>query len=119
MSPTNPPTNHRRLVSVAQVPHTPGYEWLTTSSLRHLVFWSSPRLNSKCETVAGNGLQEAGAIIRIGRRVLIDLDCFDDWVDSHRDLGVRQGKYSSNEVSGNVEDLVSKDWNSKDNLKFI
>lgn len=29
-----------------------------------------------------NGLAEAGAIIRIGRKVLIDLDAFEAWLDS-------------------------------------
>ena len=29
-----------------------------------------------------NGLEEAGAIVRIGRRVYLDVDRYDDWIES-------------------------------------
>ena len=74
----------RRIASVKQLPETPGYEWLTVSALRHLIFNSQPRVDSKSRPVPTSGMQEAGAIIRLGRKLLIDLDRFDAWLDSHR-----------------------------------
>jgi hypothetical protein len=29
-----------------------------------------------------NGLNESGAVIRIGRRIYLDVDAFDRWIDS-------------------------------------
>ncbi len=78
----------RRIVRVNDLPTLRGYEWLTKSALRHLIFQSKPRLNSRGEAIKTNGLVESGAVIRIGRKILFDLDKFDLWVDSHRhDLG--------------------------------
>jgi hypothetical protein len=51
----------------------------TEPSLRNLKFKAEPRHSTKGE-IPGNGLIEAGAIVRIGRRVLIDEDRFFDWV---------------------------------------
>ena len=42
----------------------------TESALRNLVFKAEPRQSSKGE-IPGNGLIEAGAIVRRGRKVLI------------------------------------------------
>lgn len=66
------------------LPKTAGYEWLTASALRHLIFKATPRKNSKGTPIPTNGLHECGAIIKIGRKVLIDLDRFDQWVNEHR-----------------------------------
>ena len=55
---------------------------ITESSLRHHVHNAEDRYNSLGEIIPGNGL--APAIIRIGRKLLIDLDVFDHWVESHR-----------------------------------
>ncbi len=52
-------------------------------SIRNLVFKADPRHSSKGE-IPGNGLIEAGAIIRIGRKVLIDEDRFFEWVESQQ-----------------------------------
>ena len=71
-----------RRYTVAQIPSLPGYQWLSQASLRHLIFSAQDRLNSKGEVIPGNGL--APAIIRVGRKVLIDLDEFDNWVEGHR-----------------------------------
>lgn len=43
----------------------------TEGSLRWLVF-----------NEASNGLREAGAIVRLGRRVFFDEDKFDAWIES-------------------------------------
>lgn len=54
----------------------------TPSALRNHIFRAEPRQSSRGE-VTGNGLVEAGAILRLGRRVLIVEDKFLAWVASH------------------------------------
>lgn len=51
----------------------------TPAALRNLVFKAEPRQSSRGE-IQGNGLKESGAIIRLGRRVLIDEAKFLAWV---------------------------------------
>ena len=51
----------------------------TQPALRNLIFKADSRQSSRGE-VPGNGLLEAGAILRIGRKVLIDEERFFDWV---------------------------------------
>ena len=75
---------HRRIATVKQLTKIPGYEWLTEPALRHQLFDSESRIDSKGRVIPGNGLEEAGAIIRIGRKLLIDLDRYDVWLDRHR-----------------------------------
>lgn len=53
----------------------------TASALRNLIFKAEPRKSSLGE-IPGNGLIEAGAILRVGRKVLIDEDRFFAWVRS-------------------------------------
>ena len=74
-----------RYARVRDIPNLSGYEWVTESFLRHAIFDSTDRIGSGGSVVPGNGL--AGAIIRIGRRVLLDLDLFDEWLESHREGG--------------------------------
>lgn len=50
------------------------------ASLRNLVLNASDRVNSRGERIAGNGLAEAGAIVRVGRKVLIDEAAFFRWI---------------------------------------
>lgn len=52
----------------------------TPSAIRCNIFKSDSRLNSRGETIPGNGLAAHGAIIRRGRRVLIDLDRYGAWL---------------------------------------
>ncbi|MCG9065047.1 hypothetical protein LH425_08325 [Laribacter hongkongensis] len=52
----------------------------TPSGLRALIFRANPR-HTHDGLVPGNGLIEAGAIIRVGRRVLIDEEKFFRWVE--------------------------------------
>lgn len=56
----------------------------TPAALRALVFKANPRITHEGQ-VAGNGLIEAGAIIRLGRRVLIDEGKFFAWVTQQQD----------------------------------
>lgn len=74
---------HRlRLRTVGQMLNMSEYAWATNSYLRHVIFAAEDRVGSGGATVLGNGL--APAIVRIGRKVLIDLDEFDRWVEGHR-----------------------------------
>lgn len=75
-----------RLATVAQIPTLTSYSWLTESALRHLIFHAEPSFASDGQKTRGNGLVEAGVIIRIGRKVLIDLDKFDEWLNQQRQL---------------------------------
>lgn len=72
----------RRHFSVKQVPKQPGYAWITESALRHWIFEAEDREGSSGHIIAGNGF--ASAMFRIGRRILIDLDQLDLWVEMHR-----------------------------------
>lgn len=49
-------------------------------ALRNLILYSEDRQNSRGERIPGNGLAEAGAIVRVGRRVLIDEAAFFEWI---------------------------------------
>jgi len=71
-----------RLFPVKQVPKQPGYEWLTESSLRHWIFNAPEMIGSNGTEMPGNGFGKS--IIRIGRKILIDLDELDIWVESNR-----------------------------------
>lgn len=46
-----------------------------------MIFKAEERYTAKGR-LPGNGLLEAGAIIRVGRKVLIDEARFFDWIDS-------------------------------------
>jgi hypothetical protein len=56
------------------------YPAWSPAALRSLILNSRDRLSSRGERVSGNGLEEAGAIIRLGRRVLISEGRFFAWV---------------------------------------
>lgn len=77
-----------RAVSIKKMVSMPPYRDLfTEAAIRALIFYAGPRYNSRGECMPGNGLLEAGAVMRIGRRVLIDLSRFDEWLESKRDIG--------------------------------
>lgn len=59
----------------------------TELGLRNLIFKSAPRLAADGSTIPGNGLVESGALLRIGRKILIDEDCFFCWVESQQGGG--------------------------------
>jgi hypothetical protein len=50
------------------------------SAIRSHILNSADRLNSRGERIAGNGLAASGAIVRVGRRVLIDEQAFFRWI---------------------------------------
>ena len=55
----------------------------TEPSVRNLIFKADPR-ESSLGRIPGNGLIEAGAIVRIGRKVLISEPRFFAWVEGQR-----------------------------------
>lgn len=54
------------------------------AALRNLIFKADGRHCTK-GVIPGNGLIEAGAIIRIGRKVLVDEARFFEWVESQQE----------------------------------
>lgn len=52
----------------------------TPPALRNLILNAEDRVNSRGERIKGNGLSDAGVIVRVGRRVLIDEDRFFHWI---------------------------------------
>lgn len=80
-APTGQPSRVKRLATINQAakqyPFTP-------AALRDLKFRAFDRTNSRGETIKGNGTGAAGVWLQVGRKVLLDCDRFDAWLDSHR-----------------------------------
>lgn len=57
----------------------------TQPALRNLKFKAEKRQSSRGE-IPGNGLIESGAIVRVGRKVLIDEERFFDWVKAQNGI---------------------------------
>jgi hypothetical protein len=73
-----PPSSPPRLLTVRQFAEQ--HQAFSEAGLRWLIFCASPRsqrVNGVAELTAGNGL--AVALVRIGRRVLIDEERFFRW----------------------------------------
>ena len=60
----------------------------TSAALRNLAFKAGPRHSSK-GGIPGNGLIECGAIVRIGRKVLIHRERFLNWVSNQQLRGAK------------------------------
>lgn len=56
----------------------------TPSAFRDIRFKSADRINSRGEIIKGNGSDDFGVWVSIGRKILIDLDAFDRWIESHK-----------------------------------
>lgn len=52
----------------------------TESAIRANIFKADDRLNSRGERIAGNGLADHCAVIRRGRKVLIDVHRYGNWL---------------------------------------
>ena len=70
----------RRLATVANTAKAFADAGQTPLAIRANIFKAEDRLNSRGEKIHGNGLAAAGAVIRRGRRVLIDLDRYGAWL---------------------------------------
>lgn len=67
--------------TLVQMPEWKGV--YTESAIRGLIDKARVR-RSSLGLIPGNGLIEAGALIKVGRRILIDTGKFRAWVESHR-----------------------------------
>ncbi len=56
------------------------YPAWTEPGLRSLVLNAQPRFTARGQRLHGNGLFEAGGILRVGRKVLLDQTAFFAWV---------------------------------------
>ncbi len=52
----------------------------TASAIRADIFKAEDRLNSRGERISGNGLAAHGAVIRRGRKVLLDVHRYGNWL---------------------------------------
>ena len=52
----------------------------TPSAIRADIFKAEDRRNSRGDKIAGNGLAAHGAVIRRGRKVLIDVQRYGNWL---------------------------------------
>ena len=52
----------------------------TPSAIRADIFKADDRLNSRGERIAGNGLGAHGAVVRNGRKVLLDVHRYGNWL---------------------------------------
>lgn len=77
-----PPTDRRRVVLTVSQFNQRNPAW-SELALRNLIFKAGTRHSTRGE-IPGNGLIEAGAIVRIGRKVLIDEDAFFTWIDAQK-----------------------------------
>jgi hypothetical protein len=85
---TIPAANSGTILS-AQIPTRPVFtvrqfaernQAFSEAALRNLIFKADTRHSTRGR-IPGNGLLEAGAIVRIGRKVLIDEAAFFAWLD--------------------------------------
>lgn len=53
---------------------------LTLAAVHGQIFKAADRINSRGDKIAGNGLAASGAIIRRGRKVLIDVEKYAAWL---------------------------------------
>lgn len=83
----NEPITERKLVTVKQLLALKKYGWATNSFIRHAIFQAEDRIGSGGVVVPGNGL--APAVLRLGRKIVIDLEEFDHWVEQHRMASAR------------------------------
>lgn len=52
----------------------------TPAAIRADIFKAADRINSRGERIPGNGLDAHGAIVRRGRKVLIDVHRYGNWL---------------------------------------
>lgn len=61
--------------------------FITLAAITNQVFKAKSRRSTK-GNIPGNGMEEAGAIVRLNGRVLIDEDAYFRWVDSQQARGL-------------------------------
>ena len=71
-----------RLSTVQNLPSFFPFAGLTIPAIHGQIFKAEDRLDSKGRKIPGNGLAQTGAIIRRGRKLLIDVDRYGAWLAS-------------------------------------
>jgi hypothetical protein len=61
----------------------------TEAALRDIRFKAFDRKNSRGEVIKGNGSGEFGCWIEVGGKVLLDLPCFDAWLESQKAVATK------------------------------
>lgn len=56
----------------------------TEAAFRDIRFKAFDRKNSRGEVIKGNGSGEFGCWLEVGGKVLLDLEHFDAWLESHK-----------------------------------
>lgn len=69
-----------KLATVKNLPSCFPLLELTTAAIHGQIFKAQDRLDSKGRKIPGNGLEQYGAIIRRGRKVLINVDKYAAWL---------------------------------------
>jgi len=69
-----------KLATVKNLPSCFPLLELTVPAVQGQIFKSQDRFDSKGRKIPGNGLAATGAIIRRGRKVLIDVDKYAAWL---------------------------------------
>lgn len=77
-------TTHHNLSTVGNLPGCFPLAGLTVAAIHSHIFKAQDRLNSRGEKIAGNGLAATGAIIRRGRKILIDVDRYAGWLAGNK-----------------------------------
>lgn len=86
--------NQPDLPQLATVQNLPGlfpHAGLTPSAVRNQIFKAEDRISAGGAVIPGNGLAEAGAIIRQGRKVLIDVRKYAQWLTGQSQGGRDNG----------------------------
>lgn len=79
-------SNLPKLATLSTVKNLPSFfpaAGLTTPAVHSHIFKSQDRFDSKGRRIPGNGLAKTGAIIRRGRKVLIDVDKYAQWLSGN------------------------------------
>ena len=79
----------QKLATVKTLPTCFPLLGLTTAAINGHIFKAQDRFDSKGRKIPGNGLAATGAIIRRGRKVLIDVDRYGAWL-AGSDTGASQ-----------------------------
>ena len=83
---TESQTVANNLPKISTVKNLPGFfphAGLTTSAVHGHIFKAADRFDSKGRKIPGNGLAATGAIIRRGRKVLIDVPKYGAWLSGN------------------------------------
>jgi hypothetical protein len=71
-----------RLSTVKNLPSQFPLANLTVAAVQSQIFKAQDRIDSKGRKIPGNGLYESGAIIRRGRKILIQIDKYAAWLSN-------------------------------------